>query len=187
MAKIETLGNHTGDIFTGRLVRLSASRPEDAAAFSRWSHDAEYRRNLDSDVVRPESEDAYARRDSGSSFFFPVRTLEDDQLIGFVALFSIEWSNAAGTVAIGIGEPDYRDRGYGTDAMRTILRYAFDELSLHRVGLDVNGNNPRAIHVYEKIGFRHEGVRREAIHRDGQRIDRIYMGILRNEWEAGSA
>lgn len=175
------------DLFTGRLVRLTAPRRDDAAAFARWSHDADYRRHMDSDVARPETEDAYSRQDTGSganSFFFAVRTLADDRLIGFVALFSIEWANAAGVMALGVGEPEYRERGYGTDIMRTILRYAFDELNLHRVGLDVNGNNPRAIHVYEKLGFQREGIRRESLHRDGQRHDRIWMGILRREWEA---
>jgi RimJ/RimL family protein N-acetyltransferase len=175
------------DLFAGRLVRLTAPRRDDAASFARWSHDADYRRNMDSDIARPETEDAYARQDTGAganSFFFAVRTLAEDTLIGFTALFSIEWGNGAGIVAIGIGEPAYRDRGYGTDAMRTILRYGFDELNLHRVGLDVHSNNDRAIHVYEKLGFRHEGVRRESIHRDGQWHDRVWMGILRREWEA---
>ena len=66
--------------------------------------------------------------------------------------------------------------------MRVILRYAFEELNLYRVSLNVFGYNPRAIHTYEKIGFQHEGFQREVLDRDGQRWDLIYMGILRAEW-----
>ena len=69
--------------------------------------------------------------------------------------------------------------------MRIILRYAFDELNLKRVTLNVFDYNPRAIRSYEKAGFKLEGRQREALHKDGQRYDILYMGILRDEWDAG--
>lgn len=64
-----------------------------------------------------------------------------------------------------------------------ILLYAFYELNLHRVGLDVIGNNTPAIRSYTAVGFQEEGRMREAVYRDGQRYDRIMMSILRREWE----
>ena len=69
------------------------------------------------------------------------------------------------------------------DAMRIILRFAFTELNLRRVSLDVFEYNPRAIASYRKVGFVEEGRLRRFLHRDGRRWDLIFMGMLREEWE----
>jgi RimJ/RimL family protein N-acetyltransferase len=117
-------------------------------------------------------------------FFFQVRRLEDDRLLGFVELGELDWTNSEAWVGIGLGERDAWGRGYGTDAMRLMLRYAFTELNLHRVSLNVFSYNPRAIRSYEKAGFRVEGCIRQAMQREGRRWDYVYMGLLRSEWEA---
>lgn len=93
------------------------------------------------------------------------------------------WSNGDAYVGIGLGEQDCWGKGYGTDAMRLILKYAFTELNLFRVSLNVFEYNPRAIRSYEKAGFKHEGRIREFLHKDGKYYDLIYMGILRSEWQ----
>jgi RimJ/RimL family protein N-acetyltransferase len=183
---VETRGN----LFCGSLLRLAAPREEDVAIIARWSEDADYIRALDTDYARPRPIQEIAglhnpeQRDP-NGLLFHLRTLEGDRLIGFVALHSIEWNNRAGLLSIGIGEVDFRGKGYGSEALRLILRYAFDELNLDRVGLDVISNNERAIRAYEKAGFRHEGAMRGAVLRDGCRHDRLLMGILREEWQAG--
>jgi RimJ/RimL family protein N-acetyltransferase len=117
---------------------------------ARWSEDPDYMRSLDTDYARPRPErefgpEAYSQAAGPNSVEFRLRTLEDDRLIGFVALHTIEWNNRAASLAIGIGEAAYRGKGYGTEALRLILRYAFDELNLERVGLDVIANNEAAI------------------------------------------
>jgi RimJ/RimL family protein N-acetyltransferase len=86
-------------------------------------------------------------------------------------------------VGIGIGEREYWGKGYSTDMMRVILRYAFTELNLNRVTLNVFEYNPRAVRSYEKAGFVVEGRERKAIHRDGKYWDVLFMGVLREEWE----
>jgi RimJ/RimL family protein N-acetyltransferase len=177
-------------LFTGRLVRLAAPDRDDAHAFARWSQDADYQRCLDTDYARPYSPETFLERfnpgrESHNAVLFHLRTLQDDRLIGFVVIHSIEWNNQAGLLSIGIGDPDYRGRGYGSDALRLALRYAFDELNLYRVGLDVIAGNAAAIRAYERAGFRREGSARGAVLRDGQRQDRVLMGILRDEWQAG--
>ena len=88
---------------------------------------------------------------------------------------------------IGIGERSDWGKGYGTDAMRLILRYAFIELNLYRVSLDALGSNARAIRSYEKCGFVREGELRDAARYDGQYVGEVYMGILRDEWEQRNA
>ena len=98
------------------------------------------------------------------------------------ALWIESWAHGEGWVGIGLGERDYWGNGYGTDAMRLMLRFAFDELNLWRVSLGVFAYNPRAIRSYEKAGFRREGLVRGDCRRDGQRWDSVFMGILRDEW-----
>jgi RimJ/RimL family protein N-acetyltransferase len=177
------------DLYRGRLVRLAAPDPEhDAEIMARWSFDSEFQRLLDSDPARPRTakqsqaeEERRAQR--ANQFSFNVRTLEDDRLIGFVGLWVRSWTSGEGGVGIGIGERANWSKGYGTDAMRLMLRYAFAELNLSRVSLEVFAHNTRAIRSYEKAGFRREGVQREWARRDGRRWDVVSMGILADEME----
>ena len=75
-------------------------------------------------------------------------------------------------------------RGLGTEAMRLILGHAFETVGLHRVWLEVYAFNPRARHVYEKVGFVHEGVQRQALHWEGAWVDCHLMAMLTSEWSA---
>ncbi|HWI60796.1 MAG TPA: GNAT family protein, partial [Symbiobacteriaceae bacterium] len=77
--------------------------------------------------------------------------------------------------------------GYGQDALRLILQFAFGKMGLHRVELHVFDFNERAIACYERVGFVREGVRREALFRDNRYHDIIVMGITRNEFQAREA
>ncbi|HJS29622.1 MAG TPA: GNAT family protein [Anaerolineales bacterium] len=180
------------NLFVGKLVKLAAVEPEKAAPlFSRWSRDAEFERLLDSNAPRLFSAatiktwiEEEMEKEIVNFAFFMIQTLEDDRPIGFIDLGYRNWHTGNAWVGIGIGERDSWGKGYGTDAMRLILRYAFDELNLHRVSLGVFEFNPRAMRSYEKAGFTVEGRERAAIHRDGRRWDVILMGILRSEWEA---
>jgi RimJ/RimL family protein N-acetyltransferase len=182
------------NLFHGNLVRLAALDSSHSEAFARWSHNSEYSRLLDTAPARPwgiqQNQDFWEKeleKDQPDLFLFAIHTLAADRLIGFVELDGIQWLHGDCYVGIGLGEPDVWGQGYGTDAMRVILRYAFAELNLQRVTLNVFEYNPRAIRSYEKAGFKHEGRLRQFLHRNGQRWDLIYMGILRAEWEAQQA
>ncbi len=180
-----------GDLFSGTLVRLTAPRPEDKETMARWTEDADYLRHLDASPARPRPVSYYddskdKDKDRNKEWFeypFRIRTLAEDKLIGFVEL-EVGWNNQVAWLGIGIGEPDFRDKGYGTDAIRTAVGYAFRELNVYRVGLNVFSYNARAIRCYEKVGFVREVAQRSALYRDGQRFDLIFMGLLRPEWEA---
>lgn len=183
----------TTNLFQGSLVHLTAEEPQVMAdAFSRWARDSEYFRLLDNDPphlwsVKKVKEwiEKDLEKDPLEEHFFAVRTLADEKLIGFVGLWGLNWVQGDSFVGIGIGEREYWGKGYGGDAMRLILRYAFDELNLRRVSLDVFEYNTRAIRSYEKCGYVHEGRQRQAMRRDGRRYDILYMGILREEWAQG--
>jgi len=119
---------------------------------------------------------------SPASYFFSIRTIAEDKLIGDLGLDVVDWSGRDAFVGLGIGESEYWGRGYGTDVMDILLRFAFTEINLRRVTLTVFEYNPRAIRSYEKAGFRHEGRERKVLNKEGKRWDMLFMGILREEW-----
>jgi RimJ/RimL family protein N-acetyltransferase len=175
-------------LFRGKLMRLAAPLPEDKDTFARWTLDDDYLRLLDDDPIQPESAFHFSSfdsaRSSNNSYYFHLRTLSDDRLIGFVVLFNIKWASQTSELAIGIGEADYRGKGYGSDTLSLILNYAFNELNLFRVGLNVMDYNTKAIAAYERAGFVREGLRRKAVLREGMRYDLVQFGILRDEWQS---
>jgi RimJ/RimL family protein N-acetyltransferase len=87
-------------------------------------------------------------------------------------------------LGVGIGEPDYWGKGYGSEAVNLLLRFGFEALNLRRVSLTVFEYNQRAYKSYQKLGFQVEGCARQMLNRFERRWDMIYMGILRDEWEA---
>jgi len=178
------------DLLGGEKIHLTADDPEVLAAqFFRWDQDSEWFRLLDSDPPRLFSEkklkeflEKDLEKEITHELFFTIRTREDDRLIGFIGLFDMIMHQGDALVAIALGERESWGHGYGTDAMRVMLGYAFSELNLRKVGLIVFEYNPRAIRSYEKAGFVLEGRVRGAILREGRRWDWLYMGILREEW-----
>ena len=178
------------DIYIGNLVRLSAFDPEEAGkAFTSWARDSEYRRMSDSRAASlPSTKQTikFIEKDfeelTPAIHFFGVRTLADDKLIGEMALDVFNWTGRDAFVGLSIGERENWGKGYGTDMMNVLLRFAFTEINLRRVTLTVFEYNPRAIRSYEKAGFRHEGRVRKILNREGRRWDILFMGILREEW-----
>jgi RimJ/RimL family protein N-acetyltransferase len=176
------------DLFRGRLVWLAAQDAErDAATLARWSQDSEFLRLIDSDAARPSSAkfneaDMARRAERENGFHFNIRTLDGDRLIGFASIGVVNGASADSRVGIGIGERADWGRGYGTDAMQVLLRFAFAELNLARVSLETFADNTRAIRSYQKAGFTLEGAQREWVRRDGRRGDVAVMSILQEEY-----
>ena len=102
--------------------------------------------------------------------------------VGNIGLHGIDRGNRKASIGIVIGEKGRWSKGYGTDAMMTVLRYAFRDLHLHKVNLDVIDYNERAIHVYAKCGFVREGVRREELWKRGRFVDLVRMSMLEHEF-----
>jgi RimJ/RimL family protein N-acetyltransferase len=178
----------TLQLFHGHLIRLAAPNADtDAETWAAWGRDSEFLRLLDSDAARPwsrqQAKKELEEEPKPHVFPFVIRTLADDRLVGFIGLWVPNWNQGDGWVGIGIGDRNDWGKGYGTDAMRVLLRYAFTEINLRRVSLGLFAYNPRAQRAYEKAGFVLEGRLRQAHRRDGQRMDELLMGILREEWE----
>jgi RimJ/RimL family protein N-acetyltransferase len=108
----------------------------------------------------------------------------DGRAIGDINLFDIDARNRRASVGLSIWRPDDRNKGFGTDAIRALLGWAFREYNLHRVDLSVDPSNAAAIRVYENVGFVREGCRREAHYSGGKYVDDLMMGLLRADFNA---
>jgi RimJ/RimL family protein N-acetyltransferase len=175
-------------MFRGKLVQLSAIQRDYLPKYIEWLNDWEVSQNLMPGVPFPmnledETEWFEKHRKGDNKFLFAILTLADNKLIGNCGLNNVDWKNRSAVFGIIIGDKAYWGKGYGTDATRTLLRYAFEQLGLNRVELTVYDFNPRAQRAYEKAGFKREGVKRQGLFRNGEFHDEYWMGVLRAEWE----
>lgn len=116
---------------------------------------------------------------------FAITLNEGDRHIGNCGLDTLDTANRSACFGILIGEKDAWSQGYGSEAARLVLGYGFQQLNLHRIELEVFSLNHRAIRAYEKLGFVHEGVKRESYFRNGAFHDTLVMGLLESEWRDG--
>ena len=172
----------------GQRTRLRAIERDDLPRFVRWFNDPETRGYLAMryPLSLVEEEQWLEKLATRDDYVFAIEA-EDGTHIGNIGLHDIQAENRCAVLGIIIGEKDHWDRGYGTDAIRAVLQWAFDYVNLHRVMLRVHEHNPRAIRCYEKCGFQHEGRLRESCFRGGQYYDELIMGILRHEFAAWRA
>jgi RimJ/RimL family protein N-acetyltransferase len=106
------------------------------------------------------------------------------RLLGVTGLHHLADPARQAEFGIFLGGSEEWGKGYGQEATRLIVGYGFDALLLNRVWLHVHADNARGIHAYEKVGFRREGLLREATYRDGRFVDVVAMAVLRAEWRA---
>ncbi|MET9063879.1 GNAT family N-acetyltransferase [Streptosporangium sandarakinum] len=169
---------------TGDRVQLRAIEPSDAEALWRWHSDPEVMRWMDDPyppslaLTRKQLEERGS--DSYGNLNLMIETL-DGRTIGIVALREAEPEIGEAKLDIYLGEKDTWGQGYATDAMRTICRYGFGKMRLHRISLTAVAENEAARRVYEKVGFVEEGRMREAFRRDGKWHDKVIMGLLEDE------
>ncbi len=113
--------------------------------------------------------------------YFSIVEKEEGEHIGFIWLHSINWVSRTCRLAIVIGGEAKRGRGHGTEAMRLIMQHAFGMMNLRKITLEVVAFNTAAIHVYEKVGFVHEGRLKAEFHHDGQYHDVCIMSAFKEK------
>ena len=174
-------------VLEGERVRLRPVEDRDLPLYVRWTNDPDVRHWLhrsERPLSTLELERAKVegmRRDPRTL----VWCIEAERRpIGDVRLLEIDTAHGRAELGIAIGEKDCWGHGYGTDAIRRVLRHAFGALELRRVWLITDADNARGIRCYKKCGFVWEGVLRGHRLRYGRPLDMIAMGVLREEWEA---
>jgi RimJ/RimL family protein N-acetyltransferase len=175
-------------VLEGSKVRLRPVREEDLPHFVRWLNDRDVLQWLT--LPKPPTMDEEqqwweAEQRDPNDIVWAIETL-DGRLLGDMALRPNPLGRWA-DLGLFIGEKGVWSRGYGTDAVRTLLRYAFAGMRLNRVSLTADELNARALRCYEKCGFVREGLMRQHRVVDGQFRNTVMMGILREEFLEGAS
>lgn len=168
----------------GTRVRLRPLREEDVAPLTAWFNDPDVRYWLHhserEDATEADFREVYMRRGDSTVLALAIEA-EGEQLIGVTRLIGIDRTHGRAELTIVIGDRSAWGCGYGTEAMRLLLRHAFEEMGLRRVELITDADNARAIRAYEKCGFVREGVLRQHRLRHGEPLDMVVMGVLREQ------
>lgn len=148
---------------------------------------------LDSEIAKFTGSNTTFTREQIESFY--TSCLDDDsrydflvvdkqnEVIAEAVLNDIDTDVNSANFRIAIFNQDNINKGLGSWMIHNILTFGFEELALNRIELDVFSFNKRAIKAYEKAGFKHEGILREAVISDGQYYDDVLMAILRSDWD----
>lgn len=168
-------------------LRLRRMLPSDQPHWERWIVDPAVNRVLSSGSGMPRSAISlpqaldYWSADAADHVGFTI-LVSDEQPVGSIQLADIDpWARHA-ELGIFIGDPAFRGQGLGTEAIRMVLDFSFRQLNLHKVWLTVDSDNDPAICCYDRLGFKRDGVLRDAIFRDGRYLDRLLMSIVENEF-----
>ena len=185
--------NISDSLFEGKLVCLAPiDHEKDPEVEAGWTHDPAFMRMMYTEPMRPLSVFQVKKRyeelekkidERNNQFHFRIRASADKRLLGFCDLHWIAWPNGAAHLQLGIGSPADWRQGYGSEALRMLMRYAFAELNLYRLTAIIPEYNTPAIAFFSKAGFREEVRRRQALARDGRRWDALGFGLLVDEWK----
>ncbi len=167
----------------GELVLLRPRVDDDLPLFARWHGNPDVRHWLHMSEIPNQSLELERQRwqiarNDPTRISFVIETL-DGVPIGNIVLVGIDAAHRRAELGIAIGEKEHWGRGYGTDAIRVVLRFAFEVLNLRRVELITDIDNERGIRAYEKCGFVREGVLRAKRLRYGEPLDMLIMSVLR--------
>ncbi len=172
----------------GKKCYLSPVSEDDAENWSCWLNDMEVALPLGDEAFqvlgKQKSEDMVKTCQSGMETVFTIVDTKTDKAIGRIMLFGIHQIYESCKLGLVIGEKEYWSRGYGVDAIKLVLDYAFNLLNLHHVSLSLFEYNQRAYHCYKKVGFKEVGRRREAKPLGNKKYDVILMDILSTEYES---
>jgi RimJ/RimL family protein N-acetyltransferase len=167
----------------GTKCYLSPIDPNDADKFTAWLNDLEITENLtlyDSVITTGNEREILEKLSQEHNY--SIIDLEKDELIGNCGFVAIDHLNQTAEAGLFIGNKSYWNKGYGTEALTLLLDYGFKALNLHNVQLRVYGFNRRAQRCYEKVGFKPMGIWREALLRNSERCDVVYMDLLAGEF-----
>ena len=169
----------------GNKVVLRAIEEEDLPLLHIWANDPEIWRMLTNwyfPISKKEQKKWFENLSLNSvNQRFGIH-VEGEGLIGTANLMDINWKDRNARQGIMIGQKHLRGRGYGEDTIRTIMKYAFEELCLNRLDANIIAYNKPSLGVYEKCGWKREGIRKDWYFRQNRFWDKVLIGITRKEY-----
>lgn len=171
----------------GKKVTLRAVEEEDLEMLRILTNDPNYEKMIvgwSFPISKKDQQEWFMNCKNNLSVLRYIIETYEDGAVGMIGLKDIDWKNGSATgLGMRIAKKEIRTRGLATDAWMTLMRYAFDELRLNRVNGSALAYNKASLRVCEKVGFKVEGTKRQAVYKNGQFIDLIIMGCLKSDYE----
>jgi len=170
----------------GEKVIFSPIEMSEARKYMVWYNDFEigFFTGTQDKIITEEDEIAVLKEFSKKGYLFTILDKDTKTPIGNCGIHHINWVNRTAEIGMNIGNKSYWNKGFGTEATILLTAFAFHILNLHNVMLRVLDCNPRAIHIYEKIGFKEIGRRREVVTVANEKFDMIYYDMLNSDFNS---
>ncbi|MCR1952820.1 GNAT family N-acetyltransferase [Clostridium sp. DSM 100503] len=175
-------------MYIGKLVRLRAYKEEDIERAVEFINDEEVKKFLDSNIPFPMTkwqEEEWVRSRKANVDFtydFAIEDLETGKYIGGCSINECDVKNRTCVIGIMIGDKEYWSKGYGSDSLKVLTKFIFEEVNMNKIKLKVFSFNTRAIACYKKVGFKEEGILKKEVYRNGKYHDEILMAIFKDEF-----
>ena len=170
----------------GKIINLRAFEEADYPLLHKWNNDEDVTKYFRDPYPRSRKEEKKwfekLLEDEDAKIFTIIT--KDNKPIGVIYFSKIDWRDRHARLSILIGEKEEWGKGYGTDSILTLLTFAFKEMNLHRIELDVFKGHQSAIACYEKCGFKKEGERKETYFLDGKYHNGYLMAIIDKEFKS---
>ena len=170
----------------GERIYLSPLNIDDTEKYVEWLNDFNVTdgtgRSGSIISLESEKESLLKMLNDKNSGNFAIVNLENDNVIGNCSIHHIDVQDRTATVGIFIGDEQNRSKGYGTEALKLLIDYAFNYLNMNNIMLGVKSFNERAINCYKKVGFKEFGRRRQSYYLNGKYYDDVFMDILKEEF-----
>ena len=178
-------------MIAGEDVILRALEASDLERCYRWMNDPTIVWTLKSRYPMPFQSEAQwleeAVRGASNERHFAIERRSDREHIGNASIHDIDWISRTASFGLFVGDPGSWNRGFGSDAIRTLVRFAFDEMNLRKLRINVFDYNERAKHVLLSNGFVQEGKLEKEFFREGQYQDIVILSVFRDRQQPGPA
>ena len=174
-------------MYSGQLVKLRAYKEEDIEKATVYINDEEVKKLMDSTIPFPmtkwQEEEWIRSRKANTDFTydFAIEDLKTGKYIGGCSINECDVKNITCVVGIMIGDKEYWGKGYGSDALKVLIKFIFEEVNMNKIKLNVFSFNNRAIACYKKVGFKEEGILKKEIYRNGTYYDEIIMAMFKDD------
>ncbi len=168
-------------MYYGEKVCLRAYKEEDIQKVTSFVNDKEIKKFYDTDVSFPITlweEETWVKSQKGNKngeYNFAIEDIKTKKYIGGCNIQNVNWLTRVALVGIMIGDKDYLGKGYGTDAMKVLMKFIFQDMNIRKIRLSTFSFNVRAQKSYEKCGFKVEGILKDEVFKDGKYYDEIVM------------
>ncbi len=170
----------------GEKVIFAPVEKSEARKYMAWYNDFEigFFLGTQEKLITEDDEIEAIERLSKAGYLFVVLDKETKTPIGNCGIHQIDWVNRTAEIGVNIGNKSYWNKGFGTETTVLLLAFAFHILNLNNVMLRVLECNPRAIHIYEKLGFTQIGRRRQVVTVANENFDMLYYDMLSSDFDS---